>query len=91
MISKTLRYFNRWCGSISFVLCTLFLVRGGRETVRKHGVTIKTEWDGVDWKHLAQDMAVVNGNEPSGYTMCGEFLAYVMNHPLLKQGFAEWR
>jgi hypothetical protein len=30
MISKTLRYFNRWCGSISCVLRTLFLVQGGR-------------------------------------------------------------
>jgi hypothetical protein len=30
MISKTLRYFNRWCGSISCVLCTLFVVQGGR-------------------------------------------------------------
>jgi hypothetical protein len=28
--AKTLRYFNRWCGSISCVLCTLFLVQGGR-------------------------------------------------------------
>lgn len=23
----------------------------------------ETEWDGVDWKHLAQDRAVVNGAE----------------------------
>jgi hypothetical protein len=51
----------------------------------------ETEWDGVDWKHLAQDRADVNGSEPSGYTMCGEFLAYTMKHPLLKQGFNEWR
>jgi hypothetical protein len=28
MISKTLRYFKRWCGSISCVLC-MFLVQGG--------------------------------------------------------------
>jgi hypothetical protein len=51
----------------------------------------KTEGDGVDWKHLAQDWAVVNGSEPSGYAICGEFLAYMMKHPLLKQGIAEWR
>jgi hypothetical protein len=51
----------------------------------------ETEWDGVDWKHLAQNRAVVNGSEPSSYTMCRNFLAYVMNYPRLKQGFAEWR
>ena len=51
----------------------------------------ETKWDGVDWKYLAQDRAVANSSKPSGYTMCREFLAYVMNHPLLKQGFAEWR
>jgi hypothetical protein len=48
----------------------------------------ETEWDGVDWKHLAQDRAVVKGSEPPGYTMYGEFLAYLMNHTLFKQGFA---
>jgi hypothetical protein len=53
--------------------------------------TQETEWDGVDWKHLALNRAVVNGSEPSGYKMCGEFLAYVMKYPRLKQGFAEWR
>jgi hypothetical protein len=31
MIGKTLRYFNRRCGSISFVLCTLFLLQEGTE------------------------------------------------------------
>jgi hypothetical protein len=38
MTSKTLRYFNRGCGSISCVLCTLLLVQGGRATYMRHTI-----------------------------------------------------
>jgi hypothetical protein len=40
MMSKTLRHFFRWCGSISCVLCTLFLVQAGRGTLELHIVKL---------------------------------------------------
>jgi hypothetical protein len=38
----------------------------------------ETEWDGVDWKHLAQDRAIVKGTEN-----------LLLREEILKQGFAE--
>jgi hypothetical protein len=49
---------------------------------------IGTEWDGMDWTDLAQDMfqwkVLAHGNKSSSSIKCREVLEWLHNWPLLK-------